>query len=167
MTDSITLVNYEGAITFSTIEMLLSKLRKSREFQLLNKPARKRLYGIFVESIDNIYKYAVKLPGNQGPPPKITVRKENDRYLVRAGNLVRNDDVDDLTFKLERVNQLDMEALKSLYEEVINKEPRSTDTGAGLGLITMALRTDKDIEFGFKVVDSNHSFFEYEITLNG
>ena len=57
MSDSITLVNFEGAITFGTIEMLLSKLRNSQEFHELNKPTRKRLYGIFVESIDNIYKY--------------------------------------------------------------------------------------------------------------
>ena len=167
MSDSITLVNYEGAITFGTIEMLLSKLRNSSHFQELKKPARKRLYGIFVESIDNIYKYAIKRKGKQGPPPRIAVEKRGDLYMVRAGNLVRNDDVGDLTFKLERVNQLDVEALKSLYEEVINKEPQSTDTGAGLGLITMALRTDRDIEFSFEVVDSNHSFFEYEITLNG
>ena len=167
MSDSITLVDYEGAITFGTIEMLLSRLRNSLEFQVLDKPSRKRLYGIFVESIDNIYKYAEKMKGKQGPPPRIAVKKIDGRYVVRAGNLVRNDDVGELTFKLERVNQLDVEALKSLYEEVINKEPRSTDTGAGLGLITMALRTDRDIEFGFQVVDSNYSFFEYEITLNG
>ena len=165
MSDSITLVNYEGAITFGTIEMLLSKLRNSHEFQILKKPSRKRLYGIFVESIDNIYKYAIKRQGKSGSPPKISVKKEGELYLVRAGNLVRNDDVGEITFKLERVNQLDVEALKSLYEEVINKEPRSSDTGAGLGLITMALRTDRDIVFGFEVVDSSHSFFEYEITL--
>jgi hypothetical protein len=166
MSDSITLVDFEGAITFGTIEMLLSRLRNSLEFQALQKPGRKRLYGIFVESIDNIYKYAVKIPGKQGPSPKISVIKRGGQFLVRAGNLVRNDDVGDLTFKLDRVNQLDFEALKSLYEEVINKEPRSSDTGAGLGLITMALRTDTDIKFGFKTVDNNYSFFEFEITLN-
>lgn len=167
MSDSITLVDFEGAITFGTIEMLLSKLRNSKEFQVLEKPGRKRLYGIFVESIDNIYKYAVKIPGKQVPPPRISVKKYGDRYRVKAGNLVKNDDVGDITFQLERVNQLDMEALKSLYEEVINKEPSDNDTGAGLGLITMAIRTDTDILFGFEVVDVNHSFFEYEITLNG
>lgn len=166
MSESITLVDYEGAITFGTIEMLLSKLRNTQEFQDLNKPIRKRLYGIFVESIDNIYKYAAKMPGKKGPQPKISVKKKNDLYMVTAGNLVKNDDVGDISFKLDRVNQLDVEALKSLYEEVINKEPRSTDTGAGLGLITMALRTEQDIDFGFEVVDSNYSFFEYEITLN-
>jgi len=79
MSKSTTLVDFEGAITFGTIEMLLSKLRNCPEFKELNKPDRKRLYGIFVESIDNIFKYAVKLPGEpveQGPPPKISVQKK-------------------------------------------------------------------------------------------
>ncbi|MCP4312800.1 MAG: hypothetical protein GY790_16175 [Bacteroidetes bacterium] len=170
MLKSKTLVDFEGAITFGTIEMLLSKLRNTREFQELKKPARKRLYGIFVESIDNIYKYAAKKPGKPGklePTPKISVVKKGEHYFVRAGNMVRSDDVGDLSFKMDRVNQLDNEALKSLYEEVINKEPGINDTGAGLGLITMALRTDKKILYSFAVVDNDYSFFEYEITLNG
>ena len=73
----------------------------------------------------------------------------------------------DLAFKLDRVNQMDEEALKSLYEEVINKEPSVSDTGAGLGLITMALRTDAEILYSFTEVDEEHSFFEYEIKLKG
>ena len=36
--------------------------------------------------------------------------------------MVLNDNIGDLKFKLDRVNQLDNEALKSLYEEMINKE---------------------------------------------
>ena len=164
------MVDFEGAITFGTIEMLLNKLRDTKEFQEMKKPSRKRLYGIFVESIDNIFKYGAKLPGkvrNSTRTPTISVVKQKDLYLVRAGNLVLNDDIGDLTFKLDRVNQLDMEALKSLYEEVINKESSSSDTGAGLGLITMAMRTDTEIEYSFAPVDDEHSFFKIQITLNG
>lgn len=169
MSKSITLVDFEGAITFGTIEMLLSKLRHTPEFQEMKKPGRKRLYSIFVESIDNIFKYAEKIPGDPGEPcpsPKISVVKRGENFLVKAGNLVRNDDVGDISFKLDRVNQLDVEALKSLYEEVINKEPNEQDTGAGLGLITMALRTSTDIRYSFKTIDMDYSFFEYEIILN-
>jgi len=170
MSKSATLVDFEGAITFGTIEMLLNKLRDTKEFQEMKKPSRKRLYGIFVESIDNIFKYGAKLPRkvhNSSRTPTISVVKQKDLYLVRAGNLVLNDDIGDLTFKLDRVNQLDMEALKSLYEEVINKESSSSDTGAGLGLITMAMRTDAEIEYSFAPVDDEHSFFKIQITLNG
>ena len=81
--------------------------------------------------------------------------------------MVLNDDIGDLQFKLDRVNQLDNEALKSLYEEVINKESSLEDTGAGLGLITMAIRTNSDIKYSFTTVDDDYSYFEMQITLNG
>ena len=170
MSKSGTLVDFEGAITFGTIEMLLNKLRSCGEFQEMQKPVKKRLYSIFVESIDNIFKYAASLPSSKvhsGRLPKISVTRKGKNYVVRAGNLVLNDDIGDLRFKIDRVNQLDKEALKSLYEDVINREAHDSDTGAGLGLITMAMRTDQEIEYYFTEVDSDHSFFEFQITLNG
>ncbi len=93
--------------------------------------------------------------------------KSGEKFVVKSGNMVRNEDVGDLIFKMERVNQLDEEALKTLYEQVINKESSLSDTGAGLGLITMAMRTDHDIIFRFSEIDSLFSFFEYEIILKG
>jgi hypothetical protein len=78
-----------------------------------------------------------------------------------------NDDIGELKFKLERVNQLDKASLLNLYEDVINRESGIEETGAGLGLITMALRTEHEIKYSFTSVDSDHSFFEMQITLNG
>ena len=74
--------------------------------------------------------------------------------------------VDPLKLKLDKVNELNTEELKKLYEEVINKEAGDTDTGAGLGLITMALRTDVDIEYSFVPVDTGYSFFTMKIDIN-
>jgi len=164
------IVEFEGVLSFGTIEMLLSKLRSSAEFQEMRKPAKKRLYSIFVESIDNVFKYAASFPGKGrtlGRVPRISVHSENGDYVVGVGNLVLNDDIGDLRFKLDRVNQLDNEALKSLYEEVINRESTISETGAGLGLITMAMRTEEDIIYEFKEVDEQYSFFEMRIIIKG
>lgn len=170
MSKNKTLIYYMGAFTFETMERLLNNLRSTREFQEMKKPARKRLYSTFVESIDNIFKYAaVNTSGSKGPKvaPMILVEKMGEEYSVTSGNMVLNDDIGDLTFKLDRVNQLDNEALKSLYEDVINKEAGVDDRGAGLGLITMALRTEKEISFSFSPLDETYSFFKMQIIING
>ena len=52
-----------------------------------------------------------------------------------------------------------------LYEEVINKDASEEDSGAGLGLITMAMRTDEDIRYEFEAVGSLHSYFVMHITI--
>jgi len=164
-----TIMDFEGSISFESIEMLLNKLRSAPEFQDLQKPARKRLYGILVESIDNIYKYSARISTDdlsEIRDPKISVKKLDDGFLVTAGNMVPNDDIGELRFKLDRVNQLDNESLKTLYEEVINQESSADEKGAGLGLITMALRTDKEINYSFRPLENDYSFFEIQITIN-
>jgi hypothetical protein len=170
MSKTETLVEYMGSISYDTMEMLLQQLRSTKEFQLMKKPARKRLYSTFVESIDNIFKYAAShTSDNQHTKkePIVSVKKLGDHFAVVSGNLVMNDDIEDLRFKLDRVNQLDNEALKSLYEEVINLESGEDDMGAGLGLITMALRTKDDIGYSFTSLDVDHSFFKMQIIING
>lgn len=168
-TDGVKLIDFEGPISYSTMERILNKLRASREFQDMGKPARKRLYGTVVESIDNIFKYGVGIRGkslDNKRAPVLSVIKEKNRYVVTAGNMIRNDDIEDLKFKLDRVNQLDVEALKSLYEDIINKESSDEDRGAGLGLITMAMRSEEEIAYSFTMVDELHSFFKMQIIIN-
>lgn len=162
-------MDFEGSVSFESIEMLLNKLRSTPEFQGLQKPARKRLYGIFVESIDNIYKYSARISTDDLSEirnPVISVTKLDDAFLITAGNMVLNEDIGELRFKLDRINQLDNEALKTLYEDVINQESGADDKGAGLGLITMALRADKEINYSFTSLNHDYSFFEIQITIN-
>jgi hypothetical protein len=165
-----TLIDFEGSISYATMERLLNKLRASAEFQEMGKPARKRLYGTVVESIDNIFKYGVGIRGKSlanKRAPMLNVVKKRDHFVVSAGNMVRNEDVEDLKFRLDRVNQLDDEALKTLYEDIINKESSDEDRGAGLGLITIAMRSDHEIKYSFTMVDNDHSFFKMQIIING
>ncbi len=163
------IIDFKGPISFATMEMILNKLRSAEAFNEMRKPAKKRLYGTVVESIDNIYKYAATGPTSARSKKKLPilgVKKQGEDFVVTVGNLVTNNVVEDLRFKLDRVNQLDNEALKSLYEDVINKEAGDDDKGAGLGLITMALRTEKDIKYSFSLIDQIHSFFQMQITIN-
>ncbi len=165
----VTMLDFEGVISTGTMEMLLNQLRESKEFQEMKKPARKRLYGTVVESIDNIFKYSARVSPeirDLSGVPSVSVKKAGRQYTVATGNLVHNDEIEDLRFKLDRVNQLDNEALKSLYEDIINQESTEEDKGAGLGLITMALRTEHEIDYSFTPVDSEHSFFKMQIKIN-
>lgn len=164
-----TIIDYQGPVTHETIETLLNDLRATEVFQELRKPARKRLYGTFVELIDNIYKYADTSSTHiksKKKAPIISIKKKSSRFVVTAGNMVLNDNIGNLKFNIERVNQLDNEALKTLYEDTINRETREDDTGAGLGLITMALRTEHDVKYNFKPIDKDYSFFDIQITIN-
>jgi hypothetical protein len=162
------IIDFEGSISFETMEKLLNQLKSARQFNALRKPVRKRVYGTVVESIDNIFKYATPFNGknrDKQRPPQIQVQEQEGKFIVSAGNLILKDQVDDLKYKLNRVNKMNDEALKSLYEEVINREATDDDRGAGLGLITMALRTDENIRYHFDPAGPLHSYFTMHITI--
>jgi len=162
------IIEFEGAISFDIMERLLSRLKAARQFNELRKPVRKRVYGTVVESIDNIFKYAVpedSLVVDMQRPPIVKVSEKEGKFIVTAGNLVKNSQIDGLKNKLNRVNEMDDEELKSLYEQVINKEATDQDRGAGLGLITMALRTDEKICYYFDPAGPGYTYFTMHITI--
>ncbi len=162
------IIDFEGSISFETMEQLLNQLKSAWQFNALRKPVRKRVYGTVVESIDNIFKYATPFKTKNGAlqwPPQIQVKEQEGKFIVSAGNLIQSNQVDDLRLQLNRVNEMDDAALKSLYEEVINKESRDQDRGAGLGLITMAMRTDENIRYKFDRAGPAHSYFTMHITI--
>jgi hypothetical protein len=162
------IIDFEGSISFETMERLLNQLKSAWQFNALRKPVRKRVYGTVVESIDNIFKYATPYKGKNRElqrHPQIRVKEQEGKFVVSAGNLILKDQVDDLKYKLNRVNKLDDQALKFLYEEVINREALDEDRGAGLGLITMAMRTDENIRYEFESAGPVHSYFTLHITI--
>ena len=162
------IIDFEGTISFETMEKLLNQLKSASQFNALRKPVRKRVYGTVVESIDNIFKYATPFKNKVtvlDRPPQILVKELDGKFIVSAGNLIRNTQVEDLKYKLNRINMLDDAALKSLYEEVINKEAKEEDRGAGLGLITMAMRTDEHIRYQFDPAGPGHTYFTMHITI--
>ena len=162
------IINFEGSISFETMEQLLNQLKSARQFNALRKPVRKRVYGTVVETIDNIFKYATPFKGKDPPlrrPPRIMVQKRGGKFIVSASNLIRKDQVEGLKNRLNRVNGMNDQALKMLYEEVINKDSSDEDSGAGLGLITMAMRTDEDIRYEFEQAGPSHAYFTMHITI--
>jgi len=162
------IIDFKGSISFEIMENLLNQLKRAKQFNALRKPLKKRVYGTVVESIDNIFKYAAPVEEKFNElqrPPMLMVEEQDGKFTVSAGNLVLNDQIDGLRFKLNRVNKMDDEALKRLYEEVINKETSDEDRGAGLGLITMALRTDEEIRYHFVPAGPGLTYFTMHISI--
>ena len=96
------IINFEGSISFETMEQLLNQLKSARQFNALRKPVRKRVYGTVVETIDNIFKYATPFKGKDlvlRRPPRIQVKEINGKFIVSAGNLVRVDEIKNLKEK--------------------------------------------------------------------
>lgn len=159
---------YRGEIGFDTIELLINKLKNLQAYQRIKKSLQRKLYSVFVECVDNLYKHRIKDPvsiDDEQILPYIVLTSEEDTYTVSTGNLVTIDSMQDLNDKLERINQQDKNGLKSWYAEIINQDIISDEDGAGLGLIIMALKTEHKIKYDFRSINASYAFFEMHISI--
>jgi hypothetical protein len=167
MSESGIFLDYHGPVNSSVIELLLKKLKNTNEFIALNKPTAKRTYALVVECLENISKHSV-LKSSDDPRmrPHISIGNENDKIILIAGNPVTDDVKEILSRKLNQINQLDGAALKSLYENIINRDPEQDEKGAGLGLISMSIKSGNKINYPVNPLNNGYLYFEIQITLN-
>jgi hypothetical protein len=167
MSDSKVFLEYQGPIDLSVIQLLLKKLKKTKEYTELNKTTGKRVYSLVVECLENISKHSVLNTANEtGKQPRVSVGKENGKIAITAGNPIPNIVKDNLITKIDQINQLDQASLKTLYENKINHELRMNEKGAGLGLIHMALKSGNRIGYSFSPLMNGYLYFELRILLN-
>jgi hypothetical protein len=158
---------HKGPVNFNTIEILLTNLKKAFEFQNLNKTVSKRVYAIIVECLENISKHSLKNPENISfPDPYLSVRKQRDEIIIKTGNPVSEDSKKRITKRLNQINNLNESDLKSLYDEIINRELKPDKNGAGLGFIMMALKSGNRIDYNFPGTDFPCTFTEIKIKVS-
>jgi hypothetical protein len=162
------ILEYKGEIAFDTIDWLLNRLKNLPAYQNIRKSVQKKVYSVFVECVDNLYKHRITDPlsiNDEKILPYIMLTSVDDKYIISTGNVVTNDSIQDLSDNLKQINQYDRIGLKSSYAEIVNKDIISDKDGAGLGLITIALKTENKIKYEFKSIDDKYSYFEMDISI--
>lgn len=167
MSESGTFLEYRGPLNFAVIDSLLIKLKKTNEFAVLNKTTGKRVYSMVVECLENILKHTeLNLLNNPVMYSHISVAKENDKIIIKAGNPVTDDAKDNIASRLDHLNNSDEVALKALYENKIKSDLNSDDICAGLGFIYISLKSGNKIMYSFSPLINGYLYFEIQITLN-
>jgi hypothetical protein len=165
MPDNRTILEYRGEVTFITIDRLAVELKALEEFRLLKKGVQKRLYGIIVECLENIYRYqAGGTDLDRERQPYISIAVRDGRFTVSTGNLMENSQSAALRSRLDKINAQDHNELKHSYRHAISRGT-PTDKGAGLGLLTIALQSRSSLDYSFKPVDESRSYFELNLVL--
>ncbi len=105
----------------------------------------KRMFSILVEGLQNIRLHGERdLDGNQVSFLIIVQNEEN--YKVTFGNLVRKAGAKTIVERVVQLNKMDPLDVKALYMETLSNGIRSSKGGAGLGFITMSLKSKNKIE---------------------
>ncbi|MDM8525187.1 SiaB family protein kinase [Desulfococcaceae bacterium HSG8] len=154
-------VSQDLLVEFGTILKQKIKLEMPRNAVAL------RVFSMVVEQAQNIIHYsAEKCPKDNKAGKEeelsigiIAVGYESGHYFVLSGNVIEHQNVERLRKRLIKLRKMSKEELKKHYKEQRRKGPDIISKGAGLGFIDMAKKASRPIEFDFKTIDENYSFF--------
>jgi len=162
------MLSFKGNVTSelltSVLQIMESKMEK------LNEPSKikKKVYNILVEALQNLYHHLDKQPDTapQGHNTVIfMIGKTPEAYSIFTGNYINNENAEKLKGRLEKINSLDTDELKSYYKEVLNNGMMSDKGGGGLGMIDIARKSGQKLDFDFQKVDEEFSFYSLNINI--
>lgn len=161
---------YHGEFTQQVVNMLLKQAKWDLESRNVDRITVKKSYSILVECLENILKHTKLMKEAAGTlrgqiDGIVILGYSNDYYYINVGNLVDKNSVPGLEDKLNRINSLDKEGLKSLHSEILTTGSISEKGGAGLGLIEIAMKSGNKIDYSFSNYNDELLFFAMQVKL--
>ena len=166
MLDKKILLAYKGDFNHNIVNALLTNAKSQMESLGLELATRKKLYNIMVECLENINRNAGEGTFQNDllqSYPLFLLGVSEQGYYITVGNLIHDEDKADLKMQLDDVNKLNREELKEKYRDQIMKAEVREGSGAGLGIIDMAIKSENRLEYTFNDVKDDISFFILEI----
>lgn len=164
------ILSHQGPLKYETIGNLINVLKDKMDNLGISIVIYKKLLLAMIESLENIYKYnepfrqTFQVP--DGFHPCFSMEKEDSKFIITSSNAIDNNDAQEITSKINRVNHLDDKGLKMLYKETITNGKFSKRGGAGLGFIEIAKIATEDLKYNFDPIDKDHSYYTLQITIN-
>ena len=159
------LVSHFGEFSQDLVNSISTKVEETMLNAGEKKGIVKRMFSILVEGLQNIRIHGERDEDNQ-QIGYLIIAKTEDSYKVSIANLVKNEYVEQIKGRIEDLNSKELPEIKSLYMEVLTNGIISQKGGAGLGFITMAMKSKNKLGYQIEELSSNLSFFSLDMVAN-
>ncbi len=148
---------YRGVVTRDNSVPLLMLLEKEMENSEFGFVGRKRLFMFVLESLQNVSRHSNE--SQHAAMSLVVYSKIRDGYTVTTANVISNSNIDDLKKRLDEINNLNTNEIRSVYRQMLTNSVFSSKGGAGLGLIEMAKKTGNKLDYDFVPLNDKNSYF--------
>lgn len=165
------MISFKGDMNTELLDAILQVAEKKLLQIEETAKVRKRVFNILVECLQNLYHHIEHIKfdhkkESEKPSVIVMIARTVRGFSIITGNFVLNNDIDQLKDKLQEINQMNSEEIKSLYKKVLSSGSRSKKGGGGLGIIDIARKSDEKLEYGFIPFDSVSSFFSLNVKVS-
>ncbi len=160
------LVKHIGELNQENISKLEGEVENKVIENAIPKGPLKKIFFISVETLQNMLIHGHK---NESGEQKnfFILSKNHTKVEIISANLIANTAVPDIEGQIKKINSFeDPVALKQFYMEHLEKNELSDKGGAGLGFITIAMKSGNKLNATFHKIDENFSLFLLTATVN-
>ncbi len=160
------LVSHLGELNQGIISSLENSVEEKVSSLEISKGPLKKIFFISVETLQNMLIHGHK--NNQGEQHNFFLLVKNGvKMNVVSANLISNTAVDAIEKQINVINSFDDEkALKAYYIEHLENNTMSEKGGAGLGFITIGMKSGNKLKVDFEKINDQFSLFKLTSTIN-
>jgi hypothetical protein len=158
---------YKGSVSRDLLDTLLRLIDDKIAKIELSAVTRRKVYTIVVELLQNIYHHFGvdnEVVSTDLDSIMFILSKKEGNYRIVTGNHVPRKEVSRLKHKIDEVNKMTLEELKNYYKAALSNGEFSDKGGAGLGIIDIARRAEKKLEYEFE--DTHEDFTYFTLIVN-
>jgi hypothetical protein len=128
---------------------------------------KRRFSFLLAESFQNLIRHSNK-ESKQGLSDVFFLSTQrNNLYFINSINSIPRIEEEELAQRLNYINSIEPENLRTLYLSLLDKNEFNSHGGAGLGLLEMVRKSGQKLQFGFESISTTESLFVLQLLLNG
>jgi hypothetical protein len=157
---------YNGEFTEQLTEQILGLVENSMNVESESSKTKKKVYFIMVESLQNITRHQSSKTEDYLLNGFFSIHKSPIGYFITSGNIVSTNNIEALKSKLDKLNSLSADELKTYHQELLTLGGFSEKGGAGLGLIEMLRKSGNKLQYDFIDINTRYSYFYFQTNVS-
>ncbi|MBO4603602.1 MAG: SiaB family protein kinase [Salinivirgaceae bacterium] len=159
---------YEGEFSHEVMKMFTSMAERDMDKSNEDKSVKRKVFHVMVECLQNMTKHSDDVDRNDGVGNGLFIVGKKDGYWsVITANKILTEKIEGLKASIDNINGLNKEDLNALYKKQIREGSLSEKGGAGLGLIDIARKTGRQLEYQFlPLEDKTNHFFLLKVRID-
>jgi hypothetical protein len=164
--DHSVLVKHFGELSQESISNLEGQVESSVIENAIAKGPLRKIFFISVETLQNMLIHGHK--NSEGHQRSFFILSKNHTKVdMISANLISNEAVPGLQKQIEIINGFeDPSELKQYYMDHLENNQLSEKGGAGLGFITIAMKSGNKLKVEFEKIDDHYSLFLLNSAVN-
>lgn len=151
---------YEGEFSHEVMKMFTSMAERDMDKSNEDKSVKRRVFHVMVECLQNMTKHSDDYDEEDRIGNGLfIVGKKNGVWNVITANKINKEKIENLKSSIDQINEMTKEELNTLYKKQIREGSISEKGGAGLGLIDIARKTGRKLEYQFLPLENREDYF--------